>query len=182
MRMAGEYSLSDVASVVRGDEGFGGNWAWIIIILLFLGGGNGVFGNRGNYATQEDVAGGFSTSTILSNQRELANNLFGLQNSMNQGFAGLNTTVLTQACGIERAIDRCCCETNRNLDAIRYEMSKNTCEIITNQNANTAQIINYLKDDKIHALELDNTALKFQLSQNAQSTAIIDALKTTTTA
>lgn len=177
-------SASDVLALTRNNEdGFmGGNAWWVIIILLFLGGGFGYGNNRGNCATTEDVASGFSTSAIMSNQRELQNGLFGLQNSMNQGFSGLNTAILTTSCGIERAIDSCCCTTNRNIDGLRYEMSKGFCDVITNANNNTAQILNYFKDDKIHELELKNQALAFQLSQNAQSATIIDALKTTTPA
>jgi hypothetical protein len=176
-------TASDVLALTKNNEdGFmGGNsWAWLIIILLFAGGGNfGFGGNRGNCATQEDVADGFSTSTILSNQRDMSNMLFGLQNGMNQGFSGINTAILTSSCGIERAIDACCCKTNGNIDALKYEMAKGFCDVITNANNNTAQILNYFKDDKIHELELKNQALAFQLSQNAQSTTIIDALKTT---
>jgi hypothetical protein len=166
-------SASDVLALTRNNEdgfmGGGNSWAWLIIILLFAGGGFG-FGNnnRGNCATTEDLAAGFNNSTVLSNQREITNNLFGIQSAMNQGFSGLAST-----------IDACCCKTQSNIDALRYEMSKGFCDIITNANNNTAQIINYFKDDKIHDLELRNQALTFQLSQNAQSTTIIDALKTT---
>jgi hypothetical protein len=167
-------SASDVLALTRNEDGFmgGGNsWAWLIIILLFAGGGFGFGGNRGNCATTEDLAAGFNNSTVLSNQREITNNLFGIQNTMNQGFSGLAST-----------FDACCCKTQANIDALRYEMSKGFCEVITNANSNTAQILNYFKDDKIHELELRNQALTFQLSQNAQSSTIIDALKTTPTA
>jgi hypothetical protein len=164
-------SASDVLALTRNDDGLmgGGNsWAWLIIILLFAGGGFGFGGGRPSPATTEDLAAGFNNSTILSNQREITNNLFGIQNAMNQGFSGLAST-----------IDACCCKTQGNIDALRYEMSKGFCDVITNANNNTAQIINYFKDDKIHTLELEAQALKFQLSQNAQSATIIDALKTT---
>lgn len=178
-------TASDVLALTKNEDGFmGGNsWAWLIIILLFVGGGSfGFGGNRGNYATTEDVASGFANNTILSNQRDMSNMLFGLQNGINQGFSGLNTAILTSSCGIERAIDSCCCTTNRNIDGLRNDISRSTCEIITNQDRNTAAIIGYLKDDKIHSLELEAQALKYQLSQNAQTTAIVDALKPATTA
>lgn len=165
-------TASDVLALTRNDDGLmgGGNsWAWLIIILLFAGGGFGLGGSRANYATTEDLAAGFANNTVLSNQREITTNLFNIQNAMNQGFSGLAST-----------IDACCCKTQSNIDALRYEMSKGFCEVITNANNNTAQIINYFKDDKIHGLELEAQALKFQLSQNAQSSTIIDALKTTT--
>lgn len=176
-------TASDVLALTKNDDGFmGGNsWSWLIIILLFMGGGFG-FNGRGSAATTEDVASGFSTNTILSNQRDMGNMLFGLQNGINQGFSGVNTAILTSGCNIERAIDSCCCTTNRNIDGIRYEMAKGFCDVINNANKNTADIIGYYKDDKIHTLELEAQALKYQLSQNAQTTAIVDALKTTTAA
>lgn len=175
--MQENFSLSDIAAVT-GNEGLGGSsWAWLVIILLFLVGGNNFgFGGK-NTATQEDVAGGFSTSALLSNQREAQNSLFGLQNSMNQGFNGINTSILTQGNAIDKAIASCCCETNRNLDSIKNEMAKNTCDIITNANNNTAAILNYLKDDKIHSLELENSTLKFNASQTDQTSKLLEAIK-----
>lgn len=174
------FSLADVASVVRKDDDFGGA-SWIILLFIFLLGigGNGLFGNNraGNYATQEDVASGFSTSSILSNQRDLSTGLFGLQNGMNQGFSGLNTAILTTGCNIERAIDQCCCKTNSNIDSLRYDNAKNTCDIINAGNMNTQRILDFLCQQNTQALR-DKLC---EMSQSAQTAEIIAALKTTTT-
>ena len=63
-------SLADIKAVTDDNDGmFGGNGAWLIIILLFLlGGGNGFgYGNNGRCATVEDVNNS-ANFTRLENQ------------------------------------------------------------------------------------------------------------------
>lgn len=82
----------------------------------------------------------------------------------------------------------CCCGINRNIDAVRYENAKNTCNIITNANmntrdlieagnANTQRIIDMMTQNVIQDLRDKNTALTLQVSQQAQTSSIVDALK-----
>lgn len=47
--------------------------------------------------------------------------------------------------------------------------------------ANQAAIIGYMTQEKISGLERENAALTMQLSQNAQTRAIIEALSKTST-
>lgn len=47
--------------------------------------------------------------------------------------------------------------------------------------ANQAAIIGYMTQEKISGLERENAALAMQLSQNAQTRAIIEALSKTST-
>ena len=84
------------------------------------------------------------------------------------------------------------CETNRNIDAVRYENAKNTCDIITSGNmntrdlieagtANTQRIVDMMTANEMQRLREQNNALTLQVSQAAQSTAIINAVRPTPT-
>lgn len=144
--------------------GFGGGWndGWWIILLLLCGWGNNGWGGNGGFAgqnagyeigklaTANDVASGFSTSTIMSNQRDLQLGLqegfAGVQQTLCQGFSGVNATVnavgnqINQGIcnlgynlqsglnGISREISDCCCQTQRAIDGVNYNMATQACD------------------------------------------------------
>ena len=203
------------------NSGWGNDWSWIIglaiIGALFGGfGGNGFGGgNRGGFggfcmggapATQADLAAGFSTNTIQRGIDDIllqnTNNL----NFINQGFAGLNTAIITNGYETRNAVTggfadlnnalctlgyqsqagfnalstqlaSCCCETQRAIDSVKYENAKNTCDIIRAGQDNTRQILDYLTGEKISALQAENSGLKAQISNDRQSQYIISALE-----
>lgn len=64
---------------------------------------------------------------------------------------------------------------------IKTRMAANHCETLAAIQANQAAIIGYMTQEKISRLERENAALTMQLSQNAQTRAIIDALSKTST-
>lgn len=93
-----------------GNGFFGGDWAWIIILALLFGWGNngngfgGGFGGGnsfvggydiGKLATTNDVASGFNNSAVLSNLNDLKLGQAGLQQTLCQGFSGVNTAITT---------------------------------------------------------------------------------------
>lgn len=197
--MEHEYSLSDIRAATGGDDMFGGNSAWWILILFFLAGNGswGGWGNRGmdRVATTDDVQRGFDTQTIVGK-------LDGISNGLCDGFYAMNTGMLNGFHGVDNALcngfytvnnaiqqarfdsQQCCCETNRNIDASRYEASKNTCDI-TNAihaegeqtraliNANTMQTLRDKLADKDRELQTAN----FQLSQQAQNSYLVGELR-----
>lgn len=192
----------------RNDGMFGDNWAWIIILFLIFGWGgfgNGFGGNGGNMAgyelgklaTTNDVASGFSTSEIMSDLNDILLGQASMQNFINQGFAGVNQTVTTGFAGVNNAICTlgyqnqagfnsisreladCCCTTQRAIDGINYNMAKNTCDIIRASQDSTREILNFLTSEKISSLQAENSALTAQLSQNAQTRTILDAVNRT---
>ena len=65
---------------------------------------------------------------------------------------------------------------------IKTQMAANQCETLAAIQANQAAIIGYMTQEKIANLERENAALAMQLSQNAQTRTIIDALKPASTA
>ena len=170
--------------------GFGGDGAWWIIILLLAGWGNngfgGGFGGAGNgnlafdlgrLATTNDVASGFNNSAVLSSLNDLKLGQAGLQQTLCQGFNGVNTSILTSTNDLSRQLADCCCTTQRAIDSVNYNLAKSTCDIVNAQNQNTQRIIDMYTGDKIATLTADKAALTAQLSQNAQTRTLIDALR-----
>ena len=195
--MTENYTLSDIAAVTDGNgrnNGMFGNDAWWIIILLLFGYGRNGFGGfgggQGGYgmscgipATQADLAAGFNNSAVL-------NNLDSIENSLCQGFNGINTAILqstynTQGAinGLSHQLSDCCCATQRAIDGVKYENATNTCaiqntiqnttrDVIENANANSRAILDFLTQDKIATLTAENQSLKFAASQSAQNAFI----------
>lgn len=173
----------------NGGFGFGGDGAWWIIILLLAGWGNNGFGggfgggngnlafDLGRLATTNDVASGFNNSAVLSSLNDLKLGQAGLQQTLCQGFNGVNTSILTSTNDLSRQLADCCCTTQRAIDSVNYNLAKSTCDIVNSQNQNTQRIIDMYTGDKIASLQADNAALTAQLSQNAQTRTLIDALR-----
>ena len=131
----------------NGMAGLGeGGWIWIILLFALFGGNwGGNFGGNGgaqmNYelgraATSEDVASGFATSAIMNNQRDTQLTLASMQNFINQGFSGLNTTIIQNGYETRNAISDigyrlqdCCCQTQRAIEGVNYNMAKSVCEL-----------------------------------------------------
>lgn len=159
--------------------GWGGDGWWILLLLL-CGWGNGNGWNNGgnmNYelgrvATTNDVASGFSTSTIMSTQRDT-------QLEMNAGFANVQQTLCQGFNGINQSISDCCCRTQQAIADVKYANERNTCDIIQAGNANTQRIIDYLNCQEMNNLRNENQTLRLQASQSAQNAYLIDQLRPT---
>lgn len=156
------YSLSDLAAVTNGENGFGGNNAWLIILFIFLFGGYG-WGGRGNIAAEAT-----STSEILSNQRYeslsnrvnqvgdgIASATFSLNNSIKDGNSAVSGTVISEGRALQAQIADATCSSQRNVDALRFDM------------ANYAASINSNIDSKFAALE--KSQLEQRLAEQSQA-------------
>lgn len=175
---------ADFGAIMGNNNGNGGMWndgAWWIIILFlfaFAGGWNnngngGGFGGSGagyvsdNYALITDnatlerkidgVYAGQCDSTFAIVQN-LNNGFASAQNTMTQGFAGLNTALVTQGYEtrnavtqdtignmqntnmLQGAIKDCCCQTQQNLADVKYTIGS-TCAGIQTQIASTGSDI-----------------------------------------
>lgn len=161
--------------------GWGDGW-WILLLLLCGWGGNNGWNNGGGnqmvgyelgrVATTNDVASGFSTSTIMSTQRDN-------QLAVQAGFANVQQTLCQGFGGINQAISDCCCSTQRSIDNINYNMARNTCDIIQSGKDNTQRILDYLACKENQELRDQNFALRLQASQSAQNAYLIDQLRPT---
>lgn len=211
----GGLSASDVALLTGNGNngGFGNNGdGWWIILLFLLGfGRNGFGGGYGggggigeNYVLATDFAtierkldgvnAGICDATFALNNT-MTNGFAGVQQSLCQGFNGLNTAIYQNGFNTERGlwnvssqIANCCCDVEKGIMGVNYNMSMNTnslqqtlCnttrDIIENQNENARNILDFLTKDKIQTLTSENESLKLRASQEAQNTYLINALR-----
>lgn len=183
-------SAGDILALTKNNEnGMWDNPFIYLVWLAVLGGGNGLFGNRGDAAVQ----GAITRSDLFEgfNNQDVNGQLRGITNGLCDGFYAINSGLKdgfyrTQGAIAENrfAAQQCCCETNRNIDAVRYEGAQNTCAI-TNAihaegeatraliNANTMQELR----DKLEARDRDVMVRDFQLSQLAQTSSLVNELR-----
>ena len=197
------------------NNGFGNGWEGLIGLALVAslfggwGGGFGFGGGRGNglaggdlfgwqlgrLATTNDVASGFSTSEIMSDLNSIILGQAQMQNWINQGFAGLNTQLLTGFHGVDNAIctlgyqnqtgfnalsrelAECCCNTRQAIADVKYANEKQTCDIINAINVGNQRLVDIYTNDKIEALRAENVALKGQISNDKQTANIVSQLR-----
>lgn len=212
-------SASDVAllSGNGNNGGFGNGDGWWIILLFLLGfGRNGFGGGYGgggvgdNYVLATDFAtierkldgvnAGICDSTFALNNT-ITNGFAGTQQTLCQGFNGLNTAIFQNGFNTERGLWNlssqfadCCCTTQRAIDGVNYNMSMNTnaiqqtlCnntrDIIENQNANYRAIHEELvanklemKNERIAELQAQVSNLQLKASQEAQNNYLVNVL------
>lgn len=206
------YNLSDIAAVTRngsGDGMFGDGGWWIILLFLFAGWGRNGFGGGfgGGYegipATQADVRAAVDQQTLISkldNQTYgLADSTYALNNSIMNGFHGVDTAICTLGYNIQSGfnnighqISDCCCETGRAIERgfadTNYNMATQACDtrqaianstrdIIDANNAGVRSILDFLTNDKIASLQAENQGLKFAASQAAQNAYLVSELR-----
>ena len=99
-----------------GNGAWGAEWLWIIVLFALFGnngwgfGGNGGCGNGnlnyelGKVATSNDVAVGFAQNATLSSLNDLKLGQAGIQQTLCQGFSGVNTAILQSANTLQNAI------------------------------------------------------------------------------
>ncbi len=168
----GGYSLADIAAATgsngRNNDGFGGdgNWAWVLIFLIFaLGGfgrngngfGGGYSGAADNYVLASDFAtiqrqlsDGFGDLTAQSRyiQNGICDGFYAMNTSLLNGFAGTNNAIMTNGYETRNAINNvssqladCCCKTQSAIQGVNYNMATNTCALQNTMNMNTRDII-----------------------------------------
>jgi len=118
--METNYSLSDIASVARDDNAFGGNGLWIFALLFLLFGFNGF--NRGDYgqfataASQQEILFGQQFQGLDNKIDRIGNGIcdstYALNNAINSAQASVGAAVNTEG----RAIQTQLCAINSNID------------------------------------------------------------------
>ena len=217
----GGLSASDVALLTgNGNNGFGGNGdnAWWIILFLIFGWGRNGFGGYGggsgigeNYVLATDFAtierkldnvnSGICDATFSLNNT-MTNGFANTQQTLCQGFSGVNQAISTNAFNTERGLWNlssqfadCCCTTQRAIDGVNYNMAINTnnlqqtlCgstrDIIEANNANFRalhdEIVANRMEDKnaqIAAQQNEINALRLAASQAKQNSYLINELR-----
>lgn len=166
--MTNDYSLADIAAATGGNNAndglFGGSWGGIIVLfLLFSMFGWGGYGgwNRGgggdiqnNYVLTSDFAtierkldgvnnglcSGFYQEAQLINgvQAAGAANTAAIQQTLTQGFAGLNTGMVQQGYetrlginGVNQQLAQCCCDIRGDMAGLNYNIGQQGANIST---------------------------------------------------
>ena len=183
-------SAGDILALTKNNEnGMWDNPFIYLVWLAVLGGGNGLFGNRGDAAvqgaiTRSDLFEGFNNQDVNGQLRGITNGLcdgfYAINSGMKDGFYGTQGAIAEN----RFAAQNCCCETNRNIDAVRYEGAQNTCAITNAIHAEgeaTRALINanVMQDlrDKLEARDREIMVRDFQLSQLSQTASLVGELR-----
>ena len=150
-----------------------------MIWLAFFGGGNGGFGyGGGNGAlTRAELQMGLDNQDVKAGIR-------GIQQGLADGFYANNTTALNGFNGIQRDLCAGFGSVTAGLNQLGYQQQQCCCEIKGAIHAEgeatraliTENIIQGLRD-RIVAKDQELQTANFQLSQQAQSAALINALR-----
>lgn len=217
-----------VAPTGGNNGGWGGDMAWLVILLLACGGmgwgGLGGYGGgmggmffdypwiaNGQQQIQMSTANGFRDQALNTGINSIQNAVtsgFGdMQTALCGGFAGVNSSIsngfaqaeiaanareiaaLQQSFAVQSALQNCCCENRASIADLKATLAAEACASRATSTANTQRILDMLcnqdieaKRDRILDLERQLSAANLAASQTAQTAAIIDALRTTTTA
>lgn len=173
-------SPADIAALTKtgNDNEFGGGVGWIILLFIFLlaiGGGGGFFGGGGaaEQATQADIQRGFDTNTIVNKLDSLGDGIC----SLGYENAQLSNNIQASVAALGAQMQQCCCETNRNIDAVRYEAAKNTCDITSAIHSEGEATRALITQNTMQELRDQLQTAQFQLSQQAQNSTLISALR-----
>lgn len=161
-----------------GFMGGGAGWMWVVMLFFLLawGGGFGGFGGGANGAvntlTNEFLYTNLN-STLDRGFNQLANQNFGIQKDLCQGFGGVQAAIAQSTF----AAQQCCCETNRNIDAVRYENAKNTCDITSAIHAEGEATRALMTANVMQELRDQLQAAQLQLGNLSQTQNIINAVR-----
>lgn len=186
----GMMSPSDVAVMMKDNDGWGNGmgFMWIFALLILANGGFGGWGGNGfanaigyeNLATSNEVQRGFDQQNSMANEREIlatinSNSLQGMQNAnqntqymmgmFNDKYNELQRDIAGIAMGQQQAIanqSECCCNTLRAIDGVNYNAAMNTAAINANTTAQTQRILDYLTVSDNQKLRDENMMLRMQ--------------------
>lgn len=228
--MTSEYGPADFAAISgRNNEGgFGGDWSSFIVLFLifaifgwgrgfgggFGGGMTGGGGVQDGYVLASDMArisqtittglcdGFYNTAQLINGvNMQAANNTAAIQQTLTQGFAGLNTVNVQNAYetrlgiqGIGQQMAQCCCDLRAGQADLKYAIAQGDCQtvqainmaardIVDSQNANYRALHDEIvanriedKNAQIQAQQQQIFQLQLAASQCAQTSQIIDRL------
>lgn len=182
--------------------GFGNDWGWIILLLLFAGGGWGSFGGGDNiypWMNQSNqISDGFAMQALGGNVNGLQNAVtsgFGdMQTALCGGFAGVNATInSTQLADLERSfaaqtantagltnlsqqLSQCCCDNRLATCQTQNLMVSESAATRLAIQEQTQAILDKMCQQEIDNLKAQNLALQNQV--NMQNLAASQAQQT----
>lgn len=185
-----------------GNAGFGGDWAWIILLLL-LGWGNNGFGGYGagggTAFVDSSVQRGFDQSALMNAITGVGNNVvsgFGdTATALCGGFAGVNAAIsngfaqaeiaansramndMQTSFGIQSALQNCCCENRASIADLKATLLAEACADRAAVQAGVQSILDVICQNTI-----DNKNEKILEMQNALNMANLQASQVAQTA
>lgn len=193
--------IMPVMDVNRGYDDYGnGGWWWIFIIFALLGWNR----NEQGYVTPTQLQQGFDNSNVQNKLGTLqqtitsglcdgfyaqnTNTLNGFaaaQNTMAQGFSGLNTAIVEnryqvggQIADLGYAVKDCCCTTNRNIDSLRYDAAINTNTIVSALHDESEKTRAMIKEQEVAALRDELSQARGIISNTVQTNNILEKIGT----
>lgn len=173
------YSLADIGAAV-GNEGFGGNSSWVLIILfaMIFGWGNGGFG--GNYTQGADIQRAIDLSSLQNGQADIAadvqRGIYEINNNtdhvaydnlgeirdVQSSVATNGANIINNLTALQSNLHNCCCETQRAIDATNYNLATESAAIQANNTANTQKILDAISTNRMADMQNQINALQLQ--------------------
>lgn len=161
-----------------GFGGFGNDWGWIILLLLFAGGGwgmngfgGGAWGMDGLYPwmnNSQNINNGFRDQMLNDNITSIRDGVQGISTQLCNGFASIEQGAnarqmadMQQMFSLQSALQNCCCENRAGIADLKYTVATENCADRTQAMQNTRDIIDSQTRstqavlDKLCQLELD---------------------------
>lgn len=148
MALTDENNMVMPVSPYGGNGAFGGDsWGWIILLLLFAGGGwgNGFGGGNsfgydfpwlmnGQNGINANTNNGFQNALLNDNVTGIRDSINGVQNSINQGFASAEIAEnsrqmanMNQIFGLSQQFADCCCENRLGIANLSADIAREAC-------------------------------------------------------
>ena len=179
-----------------GNGDFGGIWGLLAIAIIFGGfGGNG-FGWGGNNHTYQATNDIESSIHNALDTLQITNKLDGITTDLNTDFGNVINAITTNGYENRLAMNdlgfnmqNCCCQTRETINNVgntlgaqmadlKYTIATEECATRQAAADNTQRIIDFMTQEKLATLTAENAALRGELSQNAQTNTIVNALRT----
>ena len=160
-----------------GFGGFGNDWGWIILLLLFANGGmwgmnGGMWGMEGLYPwmnNSQNINNGFRDQMLNDNITSIRDGVQGISTQLCNGFASIEQGAnarqmadMQQMFALQSSLQNCCCENRAGIADLKYTVATENCADRTAAYQNTQSIIEANNRnsqailDKLCQLELDN--------------------------
>lgn len=164
----------------NGGFGFGGDWGWILLLLLCANGGWGGFGGFGGGAwgmdglypwmnNSQNINNGFRDQMLNDNITSIRDGVQGISTQLCNGFASIEQGAnarqmadMQQMFALQSSLQNCCCENRAGIADLKYTVATENCADRTAAYQNTQAIIEANNRtgqailDKLCQLELDN--------------------------
>ena len=155
-----------------GGFGFGGDWAWIILLLVLCGGwGNGFGGGFGgggelypwmNQSNQ--INGGFRDQMINDNITGIRSDLGDITTQLCNGFNQTQMGILQSGNGLQAQLAQCCCDNRLATCQTQNVIATESAATRASATANTQAILDKLCQLELDGYKRENDNLRSQLS------------------